>query len=309
MSFDRLVVIILHYRGLEDTAACLKSVMPQCKDTLAILLVDNASGDDLSALQAQYGTQLNVLRLSENLGWAGGNNAGIAWARRQQADAVCLLNNDTTVPPGAFDRLAGAAKLCGSCLMHPAIDYADPAEGVQLDPSTRPDAEVFPCQQPDEAKVFMLDYAYGACLLIPMAVFDRIGTFDERFFLQLEETDFYYRARNAAIPSLCLPSVRIVHAESRSFGGRVTPDKTYYIIRNSLLLAVKMANDIRLARSLVQRGYWTAATVSRIADKPAFVAILCWLMTKDPQAVAVRQGVVDFCMRRFGPRGGSPRQR
>ncbi len=302
MSQDRLVVIILHYRGLADTAACLASVVPQRHADLAILLVDNASGDDLSALQAQYGTQINVLRLSENLGWAGGNNAGIAWARREQAGIVCLLNNDTTVPTGAFDRLAVAATLCGPCLMHPAIDYADPAEGVQLDPSTRPDAAVFPRHLPDDAKVFMLDYAYGACLLIPMAVFDRLGIFDERFFLQLEEADFFYRAQSQAIPSLCLPSVRIVHAESRSFGGRVTPDKTYYIIRNSALLALKRAKTIRVAKSVVQRAYWTAATVSGIAGKPSIVAILRWLLTNDPQAAAVRQGIADFWMMRFGPR-------
>jgi GT2 family glycosyltransferase len=152
MSQDRLVVIILHYRGLVDTAACLASVVPQRHPDLAILLVDNASGDDLSALQAQYGTQIHVLRLSENRGWAGGNNAGIAWARREQAGIVCLLNNDTIVPPSAFDRLAVAAKLCGPCLMHPAIDYADPAEGVQLDPSIGPDAVTFPAHLPDDEK-------------------------------------------------------------------------------------------------------------------------------------------------------------
>ncbi len=302
MSQDRLIVIILHYRGLADTAACLASVVPQRHADLAILLVDNASGDDLSALQAQYGAQIDVLRLSENLGWAGGNNAGIAWARREQAGIVCLLNNDTIVPSGAFDRLAAAAKLCGPCLMHPAIDYADPAEGVQIDPSIWPDAAELPSLSPDNAKLFALNFAYGACLLIPMAVFDRIGIFDERFFLQLEETDLFYRAQSEGIPSLCLPSVRIVHAESRSFGGRVTPDKTYYIIRNSALLALKRAKDIRVAKSLIQRAYWTAATVSGIAGKPSFVAIVRWLLTNDPQAVAVRQGIADFWMRRFGPR-------
>jgi GT2 family glycosyltransferase len=297
MSQDRLTVIILHYRGLADTAACLASVVPQRHADLSILLVDNASGDDLSALQAQYGTQIDVLRLSENLGWAGGNNAGIAWARREQVGIVCLLNNDTTVPPGAFDRLAAAAIRCGPCLMHPAIDYADASEGVQLDPSTRPDAAVFPCQPPDNEKVFVLDFAYGACLLIPMTVFDRIGTFDERFFLQLEETDFCHRALNAGIPSLCLPSVRIVHAESRSFGGRNTPDKTYYITRNRLLLAEKSRPRWRAYRAALRLILWRA-------DERANGSVLRWVLSGKPHARAMRQGFRDYCLRRFGRRNG-----
>jgi GT2 family glycosyltransferase len=295
MSRNRLIVIILHYRGLADTEACLASVVPQRHADLAILLVDNASGDNFSALQAQYGTQFNVLRLAENRGWAGGNNAGIAWARQKQAGMVCLLNNDTVVPPGAFDRLAAATKCCGPCLMHPAIDYADPAEGVQLDPSALPNAPEFLCQVPDNAKVFTLDYAYGACLLIPMAVFDRIGTFDERFFLQLEETDFYHRALNAGIPSLCLPSVRIVHAESRSFGDRDTPEKTYYITRNRLLLAEKSRPRWRAYRAAMRLILWRA-------DERANGSVLRWILSGQPQARAMRQGFRDYCLRRFGRR-------
>lgn len=290
-----LVVIILHYRGVADTMACLGSVVPQLHANLVILLVDNGSGDDLSSLKARYGSQINILPLTENQGWAGGNNAGIAWARRHQATITCLLNNDTVVPAGAFDCLAAAARSCGPCLMHPAIDYADPAEGIQLDPSNRPDVIAFPCQLPDDAKVFRLDFAYGACLLIPMAVFDRIGTFDERFFLQLEETDFYHRARNTGIPSLCLPSVRIVHAESRSFGGRDTPDKTYYITRNRLLLAEKSRPRWRAYRAALRLILWRA-------DERANGSVLRWILSSQPQARAMRQGFRDYCLRRFGRR-------
>src|SRR5262249_42526630 len=88
-------------------------------------------------------------------------------------------------------------------------------------------------------ELYELNFAYGACLLIPTTIFRRIGLFDERFFLQLEETDFFLRARRVGFRSFCLPRARILHKVSRSFGGEQTPIKTYYIVRNTFLLMEK----------------------------------------------------------------------
>jgi GT2 family glycosyltransferase len=293
------VIVILHYSEIKYTAACLESVVSQCHSILSILLVNNGSADDLSVFQLKYGSQINFLNLSDNRGWAGGNNAGIAWARDRHATAVCLLNNDTVVPCGVLDRLMAKALECGPCLMHPAIDFADPTEGVQLDPSVLPDAVHFNYQSADGAPVFILDFAYGACLTVPMAVFDQIGTFDERFFLQLEETDFYYRAKRNGIPALCLPSVRIVHAESRSFGGRNTPNKTYYITRNRLLLAEKSRPRWQACRAALRLILWRA-------DELANGKVFPWIISAHPQAKAMRQGLLDYCLRRFGQRRTQP---
>lgn len=295
MATGPVIVIVLHYRGLADTLACVGSLLAQRGVGVDVLVVDNGSGDDLAAALAGLG-DVAVLRLAENQGWAGGNNRGIEWARARGAEAVCLLNNDTLVPEGSIEALAEAAAGFGRCLLHPAIDYADAAEGVQLDPTRERGARPLP----GRAGLYAMDHAYGACLYVPMAVFDRIGVFDERFFLQLEETDLFERAKRAGIPALCLPAVRIVHGESRAFGGRRTPLKSYYIARNELLIAAKYPPRGRRLLRAARRLFWRAGTLAPGGEATSRWGVLRWLASGDPHARAMRRGIGDFLRRRFG---------
>jgi GT2 family glycosyltransferase len=288
-------VVVLDFNGIADTIACLETLAPQVHPGLAVLVVDNGSDEPVAPVVAEQFPGIATLRLDTNRGWAGGNNAGIRWAQQRGADVICLLNNDTLIPAGGMDALADTAWRLGPCLLHPAIDYADPAEGIQLDPSAAADARPLP----GESAVYALDGAYGACLMIPAAVFDRIGLLDERFFLQLEETDFNRRAERAGIPSRCLSAVRIVHKESRSFGGRRTPLKLYYTSRNRLLLTEKHhrspAGYARAMRQIVRDGCSAGGVKFH-----SVASTLSWLLSRDPFAAKLRRGVWDYLRRRFG---------
>jgi GT2 family glycosyltransferase len=294
----QLVVIVLHYRGIDDTVACLESIYEDRDVPARVLLVDNGSGDNVASLVRARFADVALLELPENRGWAGGNNAGIAWAMRDGAEFVCLLNNDTLVPPGTFGALLRISREAYPCLLEPAIDYIDPAEGAQIDPS------LWDGHVPLRAggSLYELDFAYGACLVIPVSVFRIIGLFDERFFLQLEETDFYYRAMRRGVRSLCDVGVRIRHAESRSFGERVTPDKTYYSMRNSLLLAAKNLARPRIAMGVLKRAYWVTALRAVPGSEPSLWRTLRWFVSRHEHARAARAGVHDFLFRRFGVR-------
>jgi GT2 family glycosyltransferase len=179
--------------------------------------------------------------------------------------------------------------------LHPAIDFADPSDGVQLDPSTWTDAVPLP----GHAGIYELTWAYGACLVIPAAVFQRIGLLDERFFLQLEETDFYLRAKRVGLCAFCVPAVRIVHMESRSFGGRQTPLKLYYMTRNRLLLTEKHQLGIGGYARTVRRIFWDGAA-TRDAGGRSVGRMLLWLISADVFAVSLRRGIWDYVRRRFG---------
>jgi GT2 family glycosyltransferase len=283
-----LVIIILHYGDIADTRACLAALAPDRPADWRVLVVDNGTGTAAADTLGSEFPTIDTLTLPVNQGWAGGNNVGIAWARSRGAEAVCLLNNDTLATVGAFAALLGALDHVGDCLLHPAIDYGNPGDGIQLDPAQNPSSEALP----DQPHLFPLDYAYGACLMIPCSVFDRVGLFDERFFLQLEETDFFLRAKALGIPSLCLNSARIIHFESRSFGARMTPRKLYYIARNKFLLWEKHDRTpiglLRVCREL----YWQAAKESS--------APLLWLVSGEQGAKSMRDGIFDYLRRCFG---------
>ena len=135
-------VIVLHYRGRDDTRQCLASLGRQTHAPMHTLVIDNGGVDKLGA---DFGAEFpwaELLELPQNLGWSGGNNAGIRLALERGLDLVCLLNNDTVLPEDAIARLAETAAALGPCVLHPAIDYYDDGEGAQLDPSVPQPADL-----------------------------------------------------------------------------------------------------------------------------------------------------------------------
>ncbi len=294
-----VTVIVLSYNNTADTLACLDSLTRDRGGEFDTIVVDNGSTDGaVAAIRAQY-PNVTLIELAQNWGWAGGNNAGIRCALERGSKLICLLNNDTIVPAGTIAAMAQKSWRLGPCLLHPAIDFAEPSEGAQLDPRQSIPRAFKRLAQENE--VFELDFAYGACLMIPADLFRAIGMFDERFFLQLEETDFYWRARQSGVRSLCMTSARITHAESRSFGGRKTPMKTYYFVRNTLLLTEKHhRSPPGVLRALLSL-YWSLSRIAQQdeAQKPDR-AFLSWFVSRSPFPAAARAGLRDYLLRRFG---------
>lgn len=102
-------IVILHWRGLELTRACLESVRQLTYANKAILIVDNGSEMQETKALADSDSNFHQLYLDENRGFAGGCNAGINYALARQAQYIWLLNNDATVEPDSLSQLVSAA--------------------------------------------------------------------------------------------------------------------------------------------------------------------------------------------------------
>ncbi|HEY5801173.1 MAG TPA: glycosyltransferase family 2 protein, partial [Burkholderiaceae bacterium] len=265
-----------------------------------VLVIDNASGGNVVETLRAAHPATELIALPENLGWAGGNNAGIELGLQRGYRWICLLNNDTVFPDGAVAAMLASARELPPCLLHSSIYYWDEPDQPQLYPgrdgsTTAYDGTLWHGR-------LRMRYAYGACLAIHRDVFTKVGQFDERFFLQLEETDFYCRASAAGYAAVCDPAIRIFHKESRAFGGRQAPIKTYYTVRNSLLLIEKNREPAR-PRAL-KNLYWTIASLAaldaRDGAKPGVAGVVKWLCSSSAGAAAVRYGLRDYLLRRFG---------
>jgi GT2 family glycosyltransferase len=294
--FGKLLYIILSFNGYDDTAECLDSLLTQKTDAFDLLVIDNASsGDVAEKLKAQYPTT-EIIALSENLGWAGGNNFGIKLALERKYAWVCLLNNDTVFPAGEVEKWTRAVLSAPACLLHPTIYYWDDPEVAQLDASGRLDGSQNDSVEAWHDKILM-DRAYGACLAVPTDIFRTVGTFDDRFFLQLEETDFHQRAVLNGFRAACQPNVKIFHKESRAFGSKRSPVKVYYIVRNTLLIIGKnnAKSDHRLGN--YKKLYWTISHIAA-SEFPngagARFLLPRWLLSRYPSAIATRMGLRDF---------------
>jgi hypothetical protein len=63
-----------------------------------------------------------------------------------------------------------------------------------------------------------IDWLSGACMLIRRDVFERVGPFDEDYFLYYEELDFSRRAHALGVRSWYVPASRVVHLVGQSTG-------------------------------------------------------------------------------------------
>ena len=289
----RAALIVLSFNHARETIECLQSIYRAKPATADVIVVDNASADGTAAELRRAFSDTEIIELQRNRGWAGGNNVGIRLALQRGHDLICLVNNDLVFCENALPEILRVAEGLEPCLLHPALYYYDDTDKAQVDPSLQ--------GVPDSGRdhVYVLDFAYGACLIVHAEVFRAVGVMDERYFLQLEETDFYLRAVKAGYRSLCYTNARVLHKESVSIGGRQSPTKAYYIVRNSLLITEKHASGVVAYAAGLRRFIWTLWGLA--GSRTSWVEFLLWFCSHNGNAVAARAGVRDYALRRFGP--------
>ena len=97
MNSVPLSAVIVSWNGMRQLPECLVALLPQLPLDAEVILVDNGSTDGTPAWARGNHPQLQVIALPENLGFAGGVNAGLRAAR---GELLLLLNDDAFVEPG-----------------------------------------------------------------------------------------------------------------------------------------------------------------------------------------------------------------
>ncbi len=243
-SRPKVAVIILNCNGVNDTLECLASTAQVAYGNVSALAVDNLSSDDSEQILRETFPDLPWLQTGANLGYAGGNNAGIRQVLAEDPDYVLLLNNDTLVAPDSLDALVDAAEA------HPARGYFGPAAlthqevprvialgGANWDPDRcafRKFGKNRPLPSNPVSGVISTNYPTGCSLLIRRKVLEGIDLQDERYVLTFEESDWCLWGREVALLSFAVPGARIQHKVSVPFGAAQLPLMRYFMTSNVL---------------------------------------------------------------------------
>jgi len=115
------VVVVLSYRGRNDTLRCVASLVDGNAEA-QVVLVDNGSGDGVLEEVRRRWPDVETVQTGDNLGFAGGMNRGVQWALARDAASVTVLNNDTVVPPGVIATLVERAQQ--GVAVSPEVRYA-----------------------------------------------------------------------------------------------------------------------------------------------------------------------------------------
>jgi len=221
-----LHAVVLSWNGREDTLACLKSLRG-----LPTICVDNGSTDGTQAAVRDRFPDVELVETGENLGYAGGNNAGIRHALDRGADWVLLLNNDAVAEPGiaaALERAAEArpdAGLLACQVLHPDGTVQYGGARVRLWGYGR--------GHPLSALVDT-DRADGAAMAASREAVERAGPLDEELFAYVEDVEWSLRIRRAGFAVVFVPDARVVHKGSASTGGPGSATALYYDTRNTI---------------------------------------------------------------------------
>lgn len=242
-------IITINYNQLQYTCELLESIRKSTYYNREVIVVDNASQENPEAMLRERFPEVKIIISQENLGFAGGNNLGIAAAKGKY---LFFLNNDTEVTPDTFHPLvelfettsdAGAAS--------PKIVYHNSGETIQyvgcssVNPYTgRNHREGF--KEKDRGQydaTRATELAHGAAMMVPKKVVDVVGPMPELFFLYYEELDWCESIKKAGYTIYVVPKSKIYHKESMSVGKNSTL-KTYYMTRSRLLFMRRNTNGL-----------------------------------------------------------------
>jgi hypothetical protein len=258
----QIAIVILHFNNQKLTEDCLSSIKNLAVKNyqLETIVVNNNPQEKLDSLKKKF-SQNEFIFGGKNLGFTGGNNLGIKKALKNGADFIFLLNNDTFLDQNLILELLKVFRQEKNAgILAPKIYFAPGHEFHRHKYLKKDQGKVFwyagglfdwqniiashrGVDEVDHGQYDQListDFASGCGVLIKKEVFEKIGFFDDRYFLYLEDVDFCQRAKTAGFKILYIPQAKLWHlnAGSSAVGGTL---HDYYLIRNRLLFGFKYA--------------------------------------------------------------------
>ena len=289
-----LDVVITNWNSGELLRGCIAALAGSTMASrLNVVVVDNASSDGSAERLGGERLRLQVLRNRSNRGFGAACNQGAACGR---APFLLFLNPDTRVAPDALARALdhlrapeqGRTGVLGirlvdetgktqrTCANEPTL-WRLLAQNAGLD-------RLFPRLVPphfltgwDHAETRPVDQVMGAFLLIRRELFERLGGFDERYFVYYEDVDLCASVRRAGCEV-----VHFAGAEAWHQGGGTTNQikgrRLFYMMRSQVLYADKwFGRGAALATLLVALGVHvpirTARALLALAPREAAAAL------------------------------------
>lgn len=277
-------VAILNWNGKKLLQEFLPSVLQYTPDA-EIYVIDNASTDDSVQFLKKQFPRVKIIKLTKNLGYAGGYNKAIKYLKEEY---LVLLNNDVQVTKDWLNpliksldntpKLAAIQPKIKAYNQPEYFEYAGAAGGF-IDKFGYPfcrgrifdQLEKDLGQYNDDCSIF---WASGACFAVKREVFLNLGGFDEDYFAHQEEIDLCWRFKNFGFEVAYTSSSEVFHLGGGSLN-KLNPKKTFLNFRNSLFNLLKNAQNYTLGL-LIQR---------LILDLLAFLKFLFSLQPKHALSV------------------------
>lgn len=212
---------MVNWNGMDHLQECLSSLYKQTFKLFEIILVDNGSTDGSAEFVKENFPDTKIIKLKQNEGFCKGNNLGL---QNASGDFIALLNNDARADKLWLQELFNAMAMdsqigiCASCL----VNYFNPTiidtagDGYDISGVGFKIGNRLPVSDFKEKRD-----VFGACAgaaLYRRSMVEKIGFFDEDFFILGEDIDLSFRARLANYRCLYVPEAIVYHKINNSVG-------------------------------------------------------------------------------------------
>ncbi|MCJ7826178.1 glycosyltransferase family 2 protein [Patescibacteria group bacterium] len=292
MKTPSIYAIIANWNGKTDTLECLSSlrVVREKQPSLSVVVVDNGSTDGSVEEITKKFPWVHCVEVGMNLGFSGGNNRGITYVLKQNAEYVWLLNNDTVVDKNVLSAISSfsdptVGAVGSKIYFYKGCEYHKGrykksdlgkvlwyAGGIidwnNVLASHRGVDEVDHGQFDVEVKT---DFITGCSFFIRTSVIKQVGLLDESFFMYMEDLDYSLRIQRLGLKTVYNPASMLWHKNASSSGGSGSSLHEYYQTRNRIRIGMKYAPP-RTKVALLKEGFRTFFKGTGIRKQAVFDA-------------------------------------
>jgi N-acetylglucosaminyl-diphospho-decaprenol L-rhamnosyltransferase len=199
-----------------------------------IIVVDNHSSDEESLMflkKAHEDKRITLICSPENVGFGRGNNLGAAIAR---GEYLFFHNPDVTVKEDSLQKMVdflarnkdigmigpklvySSGKVQESCRRHMKFgDLVLNRTFLGKLPMFQERVKHYLMEDFDHSKIQDVDLVTGAAIMMPREVFEKIGGFDKRYFLFMEDFDLCRMTKKAGYRVVYYPDAEVNHYHKR----------------------------------------------------------------------------------------------
>lgn len=250
-----LSIIIVNYNVKEFLQNLIHSIEKASSNlTKEIFIIDNASDDGSVEFIREKFPQVKLIANQKNLGFGKANNLGLNEASGKY---LLMINPDTIVAEDTFEKmieffdqnknvgLAGCKILNPDGTLQLACRRSFPGPWVSFTKVTGlssffPKSRIFArynLTYLDENQTYEVDAISGSFMMMRKEVYEKVGGFDEQFFMYGEDLDLCYRIQKAGYKVFYVHTTQIIHYKGESTK-RSSLDETK-VFYNAMHLFVK----------------------------------------------------------------------
>ena len=221
-----LSIIIVNYQSADYLKKCIASIFDKTRDISFEIIVVNNSREAIDKV-----ADIKIVDAEEDLGFGKGQNLG---AKNAKGEILWLLNADTEILSRNTQGIVKEVKengVVGPRLLNEDNSMQSWSAGVEPTVWDLIRNNLgYPASQKvwESSKKREADWVSGASLFIRKELFDKLGGFDENFFMYFEDIDLCRRIREAGYRVIYFPEFSVRHFGGKSFKDKKLQKKYFY---------------------------------------------------------------------------------